>query len=222
MFFSRNPTQGACPADNHPHDCGAIGSITGEDRSSGDIRAHRDLRSVPGAAGLIEIEGGGKVPLSVDLRLQIGDLLLRSGNGVGASDEAARRWLLARNGDGRSRKLGRITGLQAILSFPKLELLRSALVVVLDGWLGVVRRLLREEFRAEEPWVDDSGSDPEWRDLGVQRLHPALQAELRRGVGANELEVGGEGPADEEIEIMCPERCLRITGRTARVTFIGQ
>ena len=78
------------------------------------------------------------------------------------------------------------------LGFPKLELLRSALVVVLDGWLGVVRRLLREEFRAEEPWVDDGGSDPEWRDLGVQRLHPALQAELRRGVGANELEAGGE------------------------------
>ena len=72
MFFSRNPTQGACPADNHPHDCGAIGRITGEDRSGGDIRAHRDLRSVPGAADLIEIKGGGKVPLSVDLRFQIG------------------------------------------------------------------------------------------------------------------------------------------------------
>ena len=90
MFFSRNPTQGTCPADHHPHDCGAIGS-TGEDRSGGDIRAHRDLLSVPGAADLIEIKGGGKVPLSVDLRCQIGDLLLRSGNGVGASDEAARR-----------------------------------------------------------------------------------------------------------------------------------
>ena len=57
--------------------CGAIGSITGEDRSVGDIRAHRDLRSVPGAADLIEIQGCGKVPLSVDLRFQIGDLLLR-------------------------------------------------------------------------------------------------------------------------------------------------
>ncbi len=185
------PPRGACPADHHPHDCGASGS-TGEDRSGGDIRAHRDLRSVPGAADLIEIEGCGKVPLSVDLRFQIGDLLLRSGNGVGASDEAARRWLLARNGDERSRKLGRITGLQAILGFPKLELLRSALVVVLDGWLGVVRRPLREKFRAEESWVNNGGSDPEWRDLGVQRLHPALQAELRRGVGANELEAGGE------------------------------
>ena len=28
-------------------------------------------------------------------------------------------------------------------------------------------------------------------------------------------------PADEEMVTTCPERCLRITGRTARVTFIG-
>ena len=82
--------------------------------------------------------------------------------------------------------------LLAILGFPKLELLRSALVVVLDGWLGVVRRLLREEFRAEEPRVDDGGGDAERRDLRVQRFHPALEAEFRRGVGANELEACGE------------------------------
>src|SRR2546423_13257226 len=28
-------------------------------------------------------------------------------------------------------------------------------------------------------------------------------------------------PALDEIEMMCPERCLRITGKMARVTFIG-
>ena len=28
-------------------------------------------------------------------------------------------------------------------------------------------------------------------------------------------------PAVEEIVTTCPERCLRITGSTARVTFIG-
>jgi hypothetical protein len=27
--------------------------------------------------------------------------------------------------------------------------------------------------------------------------------------------------APDEIDMMWPERCLRITGRTARVTFIG-
>jgi hypothetical protein len=28
-----------------------------------------------------------------------------------------------------------------------------------------------------------------------------------------------KGDSDEEIEIMSPERCLRMTGRTARVTI---
>jgi hypothetical protein len=91
---------------------------------------------VPGAADLFEIEECGKVPLNVDLRFQIGDLLLRSGNGVGAGDEAVApgsQWWRA------LAQAGRITGLHTILSFSKLELLRSALVVVLDGWLGVVR-----------------------------------------------------------------------------------
>src|SRR5207245_8385035 len=109
---------------------------------------HRHLyRSCGGRT--VESEGRREVPLSVDLRLQIGDPLLRRGNGIGAGDEAARRWLLARNDDERSRELRRVAGLLAILGFPELELLRSALGVVLDGRLGVVRRLLREELRAE-------------------------------------------------------------------------
>jgi hypothetical protein len=69
----------------------------------------------------------------------------------------------------------------AILGIPKLELLRSALVVVLDGRLGEVRRLLREELRAEEPRVDDGGGDAEGRHLGVQRLHPALLTTCKCG-----------------------------------------
>jgi hypothetical protein len=70
--------------------------------------------------------------VGVDLGRQIGDLLLRARNGIGSGDKAARRWLLARNGDERSRELRRIAGLLAILSFPKLELRRSALVIVFD------------------------------------------------------------------------------------------
>src|SRR5580700_3673937 len=136
----------------------------------------------------VESERRREVPVSVDLRLQISDLLLRGGNGIDAGDKASRRWLRARNDDERSRELRRVVGLLAILGFPKLELLLSALVVVLDGRLGVVRRLLREELRAEEPWVDDGSGDAERRGLGVQRLHPAFQAELRRGVGGTELE----------------------------------
>jgi len=52
----------------------------------------------------------------VDLRLQIGDLLFHGGNGIGVGDKAARRRLLARNDDERSRELGQITGLPTILN----------------------------------------------------------------------------------------------------------
>src|ERR1700730_6842439 len=100
--------------------------------------SHRHLyRSCGGRS--VESERRREVPVSVDLRLQIGDLLLRGGNGIGAGDEAARRGFLSRNGDVRSRELTRIAGLLTILGFPKLELLCSALVVVLDGRLGVIR-----------------------------------------------------------------------------------
>jgi hypothetical protein len=64
--------------------------------------------------------------------------LFRDGNGVGASDEVTRRRFLARKDDQRSRELRRVTGLLAILGLPKLELLRSALVAILDGRLGIV------------------------------------------------------------------------------------
>ena len=47
---------------------------------------HGDLLHVPGAADLIESEGRREVPVRVALRLQIGDLLLRGGNGIGTGD----------------------------------------------------------------------------------------------------------------------------------------
>jgi hypothetical protein len=89
---------------------------------------HRPYGGLP-----VESEGRGEVPVGVDLRVQIGDLLLRGGNGIGAGEKAARRRLLARNDDERSREL------------------RSALVEVLDGRLGVVRRLLGEELSRPSP-----------------------------------------------------------------------
>src|SRR5437899_12080934 len=136
----------------------------------------------------IERQRGREAAERLDLRRQVCDLLLRRANGIGARDEAARRWLLARNGDERSRELRWVAGLFPILRFPKLELLRSTLVGVVDGPLGVVWRLLGKELRAEETRVDDSRGDAERRDLRVQRIHEALEAELRRGVGGAELE----------------------------------
>src|SRR5438105_7594931 len=96
--------------------------------SSSVLRAHR--HSAPFA--FIERQRGGEAAERLDLRLQIRDLLLRGANGIGARDEAARRWLLARNGDERSRELRGVAGLPSILGFPELEHLRSALVIVAD------------------------------------------------------------------------------------------
>ena len=64
------------------------------------------------------------------------------------------------------------------------------LSVVLDGRRGVGRRLLREQLGAEHAGVDDGGADAQRCDLRLQRLHPALQAELGGGVGGIELKAG--------------------------------
>ena len=83
----------------------------------------------------------------------------------------------------RLGELGRVAGLPAVLALPELALGSVALGVVLDRRRRVVRRLLREQLGAEEARVDDRRVDAERLDLGGERLHPALHAELRRGVG---------------------------------------
>src|SRR6185295_1053812 len=90
-----------------------------------------DLRRRCGGRS-VERKGRREVPVSVDLRLQVGDFLLRGGNGIGARDKSERRWLLPGNHDERPRELRRVAGLLAILGSPELELLRSALAVGLD------------------------------------------------------------------------------------------
>src|SRR6266699_5681053 len=62
---------------------------------------------------------------------------------------------------------------------------------------GHGRRL--QELGAEEPRVDDRGGDAERRNLLLQRLHPALEAELRRGICRTEGkpdEAGGRRDRD--------------------------
>jgi hypothetical protein len=49
----------------------------------------------------VEIERRRQVSVFVDLRLQIGDLLLRSSNGIGTGDEAA--WRRPLGGDCEER-----------------------------------------------------------------------------------------------------------------------
>jgi hypothetical protein len=48
---------------------------------------------------LVECERRRQLPVRLDLRLQIGDLLLGSGNGISTGDEAARRGVLVGNGN---------------------------------------------------------------------------------------------------------------------------
>src|SRR2546426_9104286 len=49
--------------------------------------------------------------VGVDLRLEIGDVLLGEGDGIGAGDEAARRRRLAGDRDQRPREFGRVAAL---------------------------------------------------------------------------------------------------------------
>ena len=100
----------------------------------------------------------------------------------------------------RLGELGRVAALLAVHALPELALGGVALGVVLDRRRGVVRRLLREQLGAEEAGVDDRGVDAERLDLGGERLHPAVDAELRRGVGGAVLEAGepgGRGDRDD-------------------------
>ena len=71
-----------------------------------DTAESLDLPPVPSATDLVESEGRREVTLSLDLRLQIRDFLLRGGNGIGAGDKAARRRILAGDHNECSRELG--------------------------------------------------------------------------------------------------------------------
>src|SRR5206468_7939676 len=66
-------------------------------------------------------------------------------------------------------------------------------------WPG--RRLRRQELGPEEARVDGCGCDAERRDLRLQRLHPALEAELRRGVGRAVLEADEPGAGRDRDDV---------------------
>ena len=97
----------------------------------------------PGRLDLVERERRREVAERVDLRLELGDLLLGQRDCVGAGDEAARRLLLVGDGQQRLGELGRVAGLLAVLALPELALGGVALGVVVD------RRLRRS---SSTPW----------------------------------------------------------------------
>jgi hypothetical protein len=62
---------------------------------------------------LVEREEHREPAVRLDLHLQLGTLLLCSGDGIGSGDEAARRRRLTGNRDERSRELRGVAGFAA-------------------------------------------------------------------------------------------------------------
>jgi hypothetical protein len=91
------------------------------------------------------------------------------------------------------REFGGVAFLLAVHVLIPLHPLRMTLGIVRDGRRRVARRLLRQQIGAEEPGVDDGGGDAERLNLGLKRLHPALQAERRGAVCGIELKAGKAG-----------------------------
>ena len=126
--------------------------------------------------GIVVRQRRREVAVGVDLHLKIGDLLLDEGDGIGAGDEAARGLLFARDLDQRLCELGGVAGLLAGLGLPPLHLLRSALVVVVDGRFSKGHRLFRDKLRTEEPRVDDGGGD--WLTTTIIQVSTSMPAEM--------------------------------------------
>jgi hypothetical protein len=74
----------------------------------------------------VKTERRRQVSVYVDLRPQIGDLLLRSSNGIGTGNEAAWRPPLGGDCEERDREPDRIAGRLPVLRPPEFELRRSA------------------------------------------------------------------------------------------------
>ena len=66
--------------------------------------------------GVVERERRQQVAVGIELRLELGDLLLGDGDGIGPGNEAAWRRLLADDRQQRPGKLARVAGLLAMLS----------------------------------------------------------------------------------------------------------
>src|SRR5215208_1541839 len=83
-------------------------------------RARKGSARGRGGLGLVERERRRVLAERVDLRLELGDLLLGERDCVGAGDEAARRMLLVGDGEQHPGELGRVAGLPAVLARPEL------------------------------------------------------------------------------------------------------
>ena len=153
--------------------------------------------------------------MRLDLRLQVGNLLLGSSDGIGTGDEAPRGLFLVCNRDQRSRELRRIAGLPPVPRFPILDERSSTLVVVRVGRFGVDRRLLRKKLSAEKnPGLTmvvlmPKGATSACSD-SVQPSRPNFDTRRRRKRSRSEL----PGPPRRDRDDV-PRALLGITGNTA-------
>ena len=146
-----------------------------------------------------------------------------------AGDEAARRRLLAGKRN-RSRELRRVAGLSPFLRRPIFDERRSAFVAAGDGRLGVVCRLLREEFRTKEARVGDvtnrrlrrcarGGHDAGSVAIPVGRRHD------RHAVGIGDAEVDRRAACRELTEpVVGEQRQVGLPGAVvdhAQDTLVG-
>jgi hypothetical protein len=76
---------------------------------------------------LVEREGRRERPVGLDVGAQVGDLLLRSRDGVGTREEAPGRRLLPGDGEQRLRELRRVARLLPVRRLPRGKERRAAL-----------------------------------------------------------------------------------------------
>jgi hypothetical protein len=119
----------------------------------------------------------------------------------------------------RFGELGGIAWLFAAHAAPGGHGLLGAFGVVFDGGLGVRGGVAREQLGAEETGLHHGVRMPKEAISGASdSLHPSTPNFAAAYAVQN---IPPAMPAVEEMVSNRPERCWRIAGSTARVTFIG-
>ena len=118
--------------------------------------------------------------MGLDLRLQVSDLLLGGGEGIGAGDEAARRLWLVRNRDERARELRRVAGLPSVQKQLRLQEARQLMLNEnLDAGSAGGRVGYESPSQFSREYSRLFGAPPQ-RDVTRMRLAPVATASPRR------------------------------------------
>jgi len=131
--------------------------------------------------------------MGLDLRLQVSDLLLGGGEGIGAGDEAARRLWLVRNRDERARELRRVAGLPSVQKQLRLQEARQLMLNEnLDAGSAGGRVGYESSSQFSREYSRLFGAPPQ-RDVTRMRLAPVAGAAKPRRTLARSA-ARGTGP----------------------------